>query len=228
MKVQTAFLIITFIIVSKICFGQTGYEELKNENFDEAYKKLLPLANQDDSLAQFCIAMMYDAGKGLKQDQSMACHWYNKSGMNGHPIAQLYLGSMYESGQGCQQNMDSSLFWYQKAAMNGHPDGAFNLGKLYEMKELPFYNDSLSIIWYTKASELGHTRAMGKLAVKLFLKQDLIMAHVWSNIAAENDAIQKGTSTRILVEKYMTEEQIEEAIKIKLEKYKHWKELKEN
>src|SRR5215467_10203702 len=75
-------------------------QAIQKNDFKTALNELLPLAQKGDKDAQFLLGMMYDAGKGVPQDQSAAATWYKKASLQNHQIAQLYLGIMYYSGQG--------------------------------------------------------------------------------------------------------------------------------
>src|SRR5262245_44228472 len=67
-------------------------------DFKTALAELRPLAAKGDANAEFLLGMMYDAGKGVPQNQSVAASWYRKAAKQNHVLGQLYLGILYYSG----------------------------------------------------------------------------------------------------------------------------------
>src|SRR5438093_3695876 len=77
---------------------------MQKGDFKTALDELRPLAAKNDPNAQFLLGMLYDAGKGVAQDQTAAASWYRKAAGQGHTLAQLYLGMLLYSGQGVKQD----------------------------------------------------------------------------------------------------------------------------
>ena len=80
-------------------------------DFKTALSELRPLAANRDPNAQFLLGMLYDAGKGVRQDQSVAASWYRKAAEQNHLLAQLYLGILYYSGEGVKQDYKQAARW---------------------------------------------------------------------------------------------------------------------
>jgi len=57
---------------------------IEKGDFKTALAELNPLAAKGNANAQFMLGMMYDAGKGVKQDQQVAASWYRKAADQRH------------------------------------------------------------------------------------------------------------------------------------------------
>jgi len=89
---------------------------LSNLTHSTEFDDKLELAKQGDASAQYNLGLMYDAGRGVQQDDKTAVMWYTKAAEQGDADAQSILGFMYASGQGVQQNDKTAVIWYTKAA----------------------------------------------------------------------------------------------------------------
>jgi TPR repeat protein len=180
-------------------------------DFKTALDELRPLAAKNDPNAQFLLGMLYDAGKGVAQDQSVAASWYRKAAKQNHLLAQVYLGALLYSGQGVKQNYAEAARWFRTAADSGDDLAQFYLGSMYSSGKGVKQDDSTAIRWLTKSAAQRNTRAMGLLATTLFSRsraeQDLVDAYAWSHLAAELDPVQATTSARSVIEQYCNAEQ---------------------
>lgn len=69
--------------------GKRAYEENK---YAAALKILKPLAENGHAEAQLVLGDMYNIGKGVRQDNSQAIHWYRESAAQGNEDAIQMLG----------------------------------------------------------------------------------------------------------------------------------------
>ena len=67
-------------------------------------QKTLQSARQGNAAAQFNLGLMYDSGRGVRQDYTKAVQWYRKAAEQGNVEAQHNLGAVYVNGQGVHQN----------------------------------------------------------------------------------------------------------------------------
>ena len=82
-------------------------------------QKTLQSARQGNAAAQFNLGLMYDSGRGVRQDYTKAVQWYRKAAEQGQAEAQYNLGVMYEEGQGVSTNRKVAKEWFGKACDNG-------------------------------------------------------------------------------------------------------------
>ena len=75
---------------------QDATDAYNRQDYETAYKLILPLAEQGDASAQFNLGLRYDKGQGVPQDYKEAVKWYRISAEQGYAVAKLNLGLMYE------------------------------------------------------------------------------------------------------------------------------------
>ena len=90
-------------------------------------RSILEAAVQGDAKAQYGLGLMYANGIGVRQDDQIARHWYEKAAAQGHARAQFNLGVMYANGQGVRQDDQIARQWFEKAAEQGHAQAQYNL-----------------------------------------------------------------------------------------------------
>jgi len=83
------------------------------------FKKMLQAAEQGNADAQFNLGVMYDNGRGVRQDYAQAMQWYRQAAEQGDAHAQLALGLRYATGQGVRQDIVIAKEWVGKACDNG-------------------------------------------------------------------------------------------------------------
>jgi TPR repeat protein len=75
--------------IDQFKIGKAAYDANK---FEIAFKTLKPLAERGHAEAQLIIADMYNLGRGVRQDNSLAISWYRKSAEQGNTDAIQMLG----------------------------------------------------------------------------------------------------------------------------------------
>ena len=74
---------------------QDATDAYNRQDYETAYKLILPLAEQGSAQAQYNLALMYNFGQGVPQDYKEAVKWYRLSAEQGVAQAQYNLGVMY-------------------------------------------------------------------------------------------------------------------------------------
>jgi TPR repeat protein len=199
---------------------------IQKGDFKSALAELNPLAAKGDANAQFMLGMMYDAGRGVRQDQAIAAAWYRKAADRGHLPSQLYLGILYSTGEGVKQDYKEAARWFKAPADSGNDQAQFYLGSLYANGAGVKKDEDEAIRLLTKSAAQQNPRAMGLLATTLFSRsrddQDRVDAYVWSHLAAEYDPIQAQTSARAVIEKYCNDDQKKRAKKAMNDWKRRW------
>ncbi|MGX3013232.1 tetratricopeptide repeat protein, partial [Ursidibacter sp. B-7004-1] len=80
------------------------------------------------------LAVMYDNGQGVKQDDHQAVKWFQKAAEQGNAKAQFLLGASYGLGKGVPQDMVKAKMWFGRACDNGSQDGCDMYRQLNEGK----------------------------------------------------------------------------------------------
>lgn len=92
----------------------TAIEQLKNQNYEEAYKTFLTLARAGDIKAQYNVGMMYKNALGTTQDHIKAFYWFRKSALAGYVDSQYNTGWLYLNGMGTYQSFQRAFFGLEK------------------------------------------------------------------------------------------------------------------
>ncbi len=81
--------------------------------------KLLDEAAKTNPQAMYLLGALYEAGKGVVKDMSLAVSNMKKSADMGYGPAECSLGDMYYEGRGVEQSYDLAVEWYRKAFAQG-------------------------------------------------------------------------------------------------------------
>lgn len=98
----------------------TGLEAYKSGKYAVALQHWGSLAAQGEPRAQFAIGLIYDKGKGVRQNKETAVNWYRKAAEGGLPRAQYSMGMRHARGEGVTQNLREALMWFRVAEANGY------------------------------------------------------------------------------------------------------------
>jgi hypothetical protein len=104
-----------------------GVRAYNKKDFSRALALWLPLAEQDNVLAQTLVGSMYAYGEGTEQNNVQAVKWFTRAAMHGSAQAQYNLGIMYEQGFGVEKDKAQARRWFQAAADQGRKDAASRL-----------------------------------------------------------------------------------------------------
>ena len=107
----------------------------------------------------FALAVMYDEGRGVKQDRQKYVELMTRAAKKNLPAAQFNVGLMYASGNGVKQDYRQALNWYEKAAANNYTLAMFNLALMYYQGLGVAKNIERSYIWNSLAEFNGYPEA---------------------------------------------------------------------
>ena len=100
-----------------------AFQSAAASEFDETKA----LAEQGYVNAQYNLALIYDFGKGVPENDAEAFKWYRKAADQGNAAAQFNLGYMYATGEGVPENNIRAYVWWSMAKTQGHTKAAGNL-----------------------------------------------------------------------------------------------------
>ena len=92
-----------------------GLEAAQKQDFAKAHSVFKQLAEQGHSGAQHGIGLLYQMGRGVPKDLSMALMWYRKAAAQESASAQNNIGTMYRDGEGVEQSYVEAARWYRMA-----------------------------------------------------------------------------------------------------------------
>ncbi len=77
---------------------QAGVEAYERMDYATAMKKLRPLAEQGNAVAQVTVGSMYQLGEGVRQDHVEAVKWYRLAAEQGDGLGQFNLSNVLGNG----------------------------------------------------------------------------------------------------------------------------------
>ncbi len=132
--------------------------------FDEARHLWLALAAADDAEAALNLGLLYDLGRGVPQDSSMAYRWYRQAAEAGFAQAVFNVAVMLDSGAGVPRDGAEAALWYAKAAAGGYHRAQYALAQLYAAGDGVPRNPATAEAWYRAAARGGLGAASARLS----------------------------------------------------------------
>ena len=144
-----------------------------------------------------------------------AVKWFTLSAKRGVASAQSNLGVMYKHGQGVTQDYKQAVKWFRLAAEQGVAISQYELGLFFQNGKGVIQDYKQAVKWLKLAAEQGHADAQFSLSGHYYgsTLNDIVYAHMWSNIASSNNA-ESALTFRDVIAKEMSKEQIAEAQKL--------------
>ncbi|MFN5353031.1 MAG: tetratricopeptide repeat protein [Burkholderiaceae bacterium] len=130
---------------------QLGLQAYETDDFKQAAMWFQQAAEQGHADAQYYLGLIYQYGRGIKEDYDKAIALYKKAAEQGHVKAQFELASIYEDDDGIEDHMGQAVKWYLKAAEQGHVSAQSNLGYFYHSGIGVEQNFEQAVMWYQKA-----------------------------------------------------------------------------
>jgi ankyrin repeat protein len=103
---------------------------IRLRDYPQAAGRLEALANTGNPEAQYRLASLYRAGKGVSEDLDKATELHHLSAMAGYADAQYSLGQLVEKADRSSESLHEAIAWYRLAAAQGHERAAIKLKQL--------------------------------------------------------------------------------------------------
>jgi len=140
---------------------------IRLRDYPQAVVRLETLAGRGDPEAQYRLASLYRAGKGVSKDLAKATELHYQSALTGYADAQYSYGQLVEKSDNSPESLNEAIDWYQKAAAQDHELALLKLKQLEE---------------YIAAQEQGISRA------------DIFAAIQRNDVVMINSLINNGTN----------------------------------
>ena len=124
-------------------------------DYETALQEFTPLAEEENSLAQYNLGQMFRKGQGVLQDYQQAAKWYRLAAEQGDAGAQTNLGVMYAKGGGVLQDYQEAMKWFRLAAEQGHAKAQNNLGISYALGQGVLQDYQRAHMWANLARSNG-------------------------------------------------------------------------
>lgn len=131
-------------------------------NTNEDWNHLLELAESDNNMAQYEVAVIYDSGlviegvEIVEESESEAFKWYYKAYQNGNIDVITRIADFFSQGIHCEQNLDLAIELYQKEIDKGYGLAANNLATVY--RDLKDYKKAFE--FYKIAQDLDNSDSL--------------------------------------------------------------------
>ena len=129
-------------------------------DYETAFAECMPLAQEGNMTAQFCIGRMYANGFGVMMDDAEALRWYGLAAESGHAEAQYSLGVMHANGWGVPMNDEEAARYYRQSAEQGFVQAMSALAYVTYRGIGVEENLAAGYMWYHIAAELGDLSAI--------------------------------------------------------------------
>ncbi|HEX2582379.1 MAG TPA: SPOR domain-containing protein [Dongiaceae bacterium] len=151
---------------------QTGLEAFEAGKYDLAYREWRPLAEKGDPKAQHALGLLFEAGRGVPQDYTLAAQWYQKGAEQHYPPAENNLALLYADGRGLTKDEARALALWQAAADAGSPWAEFNFGYRLFQGLGTKKDEERAVAYWRSAAEAGNGPASYNLGLYYYHRDD--------------------------------------------------------
>lgn len=141
--------------------AEEGIAAYEAEDYATALAILEPLAEANDSSAQYYLGKLRAAGKGGAQDVTEAGRLYRQAAEAGYAPAQAALASFVAIGDGgMERDLGQAVHWYRLSAEQGDAGGQAELAGHYLRGDGIAQDLAQAVHWYQLSAEAGHPWGM--------------------------------------------------------------------
>lgn len=140
-----------------------GLKAVKKSDWPKAKSIFEPMAETGHTGALFSMGLIYQMGRGVKQDHLKALDYYMRAAENDFSPAQNNIGLMYKLGIGVPIDYAESVKWFERAAKD-HTMAKRNLAEMYEKGRGTKKDLVKAAKLYLKCSDEGAPACMYKAA----------------------------------------------------------------
>lgn len=138
-------------------FDKGYYQDVTTKKYDKALYYYSKAAAAGYGLAMNNIGLLYESGKGVKQDINEALSWYRKAAEKGDSWGLFNLGRAYYHGLGVVKDANEALNYFLQSAAKNNEWGMNGAADTYHFL-LKDYTKAFE--WYSKAVAKDHIWAM--------------------------------------------------------------------
>ncbi|MDH3431677.1 MAG: sel1 repeat family protein [Gammaproteobacteria bacterium] len=138
---------------------QKGLAAFDVGDYETALAECLPLADEGNVEAQFCVGRLYANGFGVPMDDEQALKYYGLAAAGGHAEAQFNLGVMHANGWGVEMNDVPAAGFYRLAAEQGFAPAQAALGFSYKHGAGVEKDVVAAYTWFDIAAQRGDLTA---------------------------------------------------------------------
>ena len=102
---------------------ETGIRYFMNENYQSAVPYFQRAAKNGSLAALDYLGYMYEYGKGVEKNYTVAMNLYKKGEARNYPPCLRSIGRLYKEGHGVAKNLETAYSYFLKAAEQGESEG---------------------------------------------------------------------------------------------------------
>jgi len=174
-----------------------------NKNHESAYK-WLSKANENNSVSQYMLGIMYMDEAWDKHDIVKGISLIKKSAGQNYNLAQSTLGILYHEGKYVEKDLKLSHGLHLKAANNGNVDSQYFVGLNYLYGFDVDKDEKLALLWLDKAAKQSDPRAEYQISILYIYGDNYSQADKASAVELLKNSANKGypDSQRLLAAFY--------------------------
>jgi uncharacterized protein len=158
---------LVILVIPALVFGadvDKGLAAYNEGDYETAMAECLPLAEEGNATAQFCVAQMYANGFGVDMDDALALKWYGAAAEQGHGESQFNIAVFHANGWGVPMSGAEAMSWYRRSAENGFVQAQTTLAKNYHLARGVEQDYVEAYKWYEIATIFGDADSKLSLA----------------------------------------------------------------
>lgn len=137
-----------------------GGRSIKNlKDMDKALAYYRQSAEGSYPNAYMLLAMIYQKGDGVPQDDVAAATWFRKFAETGNASGQFYLAEVLAEGRGVEKDEASAFGWFGKSAAQGNEYAQYEMARMLEQGRGMKRNEREAANFYRKAADAGYGKA---------------------------------------------------------------------
>lgn len=131
---------------------------------EQAAGVLREAAEAKERDAQYRLALLYGAGRGVEKDEKLAMQWVRKAADQRQAEAQYFLAAAYSRGlYGLRRDDIAAAEWLRRSARQGNVDAQYALANAYAAGRGVPYDPNEALGWIQLAARNNHPQAAAAL-----------------------------------------------------------------
>jgi len=137
-----------------------GGRSIKNlKDIDKALAYYHQSAEGGYPNAYMLLAMIYQKGDGVPQDDVAAAKWFRKFAETGNASGQFDFAEVLAEGRGVEKDEASAFDWFGKSAAQGNEYAQYEMARMFEQGRGAKRNEREAASLYRKAADAGYGKA---------------------------------------------------------------------
>lgn len=125
-------LLLSACLIGSLAYANEKYNHLINDtSIPHEHVPLYRAALEGSAEAQFELGLLFEYGRDVNQDDSIAADWYEMAAAQQFSNAQYRLAILFDNGWGIEADQKKAFTLYESAAQNGHELAQHDVAIMY-------------------------------------------------------------------------------------------------